>query len=177
MLGLVAFIAAGVLIATASPAPPAGRPDRIAVQSATPAPSIAAAPTPGPISEDLDLSSVGDVDGRLVRCHGMDNPACLLLARVAVTAVTSNLDPGGEAVRRVDVSRSLLCNSDADCPRDVLSRTNPFGSAIVELAGHPTAAWVNVTRVLAPGGAMHAWIIRWARVAQNSLGSIGPRPL
>ena len=179
-LGVVAFLVGGVLIATASPVPSATRADRVAGQSVTPGPTGPAAPgfvgpKSGPISEDLELSSVGDVDRRLVRCHGMDNPACIFLARVAVTLVTSSLDPGAGAVTRVDVSRSLLCNSDTDCPRDVLSRTNPFGSAVVELAGHPTAAWVNVTRVLAPGGAMHAWIIRWARVAQISLSSIGPR--
>jgi hypothetical protein len=179
-VGLLAFVVAAIVIATAWPAPSTGRADLVAGQPPTPGPSGSAplgldAPTSGPISEDLELGSIGDVDRRLVRCNGMDNPACLLLARVAVTVVMGNLDRAAGAVIRVDVSRSLLCNSDADCPRDVLSRTNPFGSAIVEVAGTSTAAWINVTRVLAPGGPTHAWIIRWARVARISLGSIGPR--
>ena len=119
-LGLVAFLVGGVLIATASPVPSATRADRVAGQSVTPGPTGPAAPgfvgpKSGPISEDLELSSVGDVDSRLVRCHGMDNPACIFLARVAVTVVTGSLDSGAGAVTRVDVSRSLLCNSDTDC--------------------------------------------------------------
>ena len=174
-IGLVAFLVAAVVIATTSSAPSSGHADRVAIASPAPTASPTVAPIQAATTDDIDLASIRDLDDSLVRCHGMDRPGCQLLARVAATFVTGTLDGSSAVVKRVDVSASLLCNSEEDCPRAVLGRTNPLGSAIVELYGHPAAVWVNVTRILAPGGAMHAWIIRWADAPKASLGLAAPR--
>jgi hypothetical protein len=180
--GLVVFVVIAVVLATTSPTSPADRVSPLPPPAAAVVPSpptATAAPAP---DLDIDLGTLPSVDTRVVRCHSIDFPACHLLAGVAVAAVEGATGADAPIVEQVDVSTSLLCNSDADCPRDLLARMNPFGSAIVEVAGRPTAAWVNVTRVLGPSTTVHAWIIRWAVFerastgdAAGGIGLMGPR--
>ena len=168
--GLVVFVMIAVVLATASPSSPADR------GSPLPTPAVAVVPSRSPSAAapapdlDIDLGTLPSVDNQVVRCHSIDFPACHLLAGVAVAAVQGATGTDAPIVEQVDVSTSLLCNSDADCPRDLLARMNPFGSAIVEVAGHPMAAWVNITRVLGPSTTVHAWIIRWAVFERASTG-------
>jgi hypothetical protein len=97
-----------------------------------------------------------------ITCDNVAPQRCRALGEAAIAAID---DPTLSAPTTIDVSASLLCGDNLDCPIDRLAGHHPAGSAIISYAGDATV-WVNIVEPDIPPAAnqrhhaLDAWVIR-----------------
>jgi len=165
LLGVAAALV-GFATLTDHPAAPPSAPAAVAAPAGSPPPANVAARVPAPTPAHPGLGHGDDgllepppapagtrwtpprpsgvtVSTDIVRCHGIGRADCLRIANTAAGVIVAAGDPV-EAIRRVEVWPSLLCNDSLVCPAPLLRRIVPLGSAVLSIDGASADAWVNV---------------------------------